>query len=226
MAFTYADSSEHAGNVSAANVAYTGLGTITAGDLIVGSWAKSNQAATLTGEPADLGTAVTAGTNGNQVLRVYFRVATGSESGNMSWTTSGSCNQAGVALRYAAGAAASLAAQNISTGTGTTATCPSVAATQAGDLILRIVTAQGSATVSTEPGTHREAANSGAAAGCFLRLNEQIAGGSGAVGTADFTLSASVAWLAATVILTEFSGGGGVVVPVFTLTQRRRRRAS
>jgi hypothetical protein len=102
-----------------------------------------------------------------------------------------------------------------SSGTGTTATCPTTASTgiETGDMIVRgcVFHGDGDSLTLTPPGSHTAITpyQPAAAGGKDIGIATASATASTAPGTADFTISASRVWATFTVVVAQAGGGGG-----------------
>lgn len=212
MSFSHQSSTTAVANQTT-GIALAYPASIAAGDLLIVWLAKGSGAAATTVDPTAAGfTAFGTQTSGNRELACWYKIALGSESGNLTFTFGANARAAAAMSRYTSnGAAPDEHAQG--TNTGTTAQCPTATADTTDELCLRAVRADGTAvSISNPSGTQRVNAQDGtAAAGVWLRVVEEIPSSAGAVGTADYTLGASVVWITETALFKEAIVGAPIV---------------
>jgi hypothetical protein len=147
-------------------------------------------------------------------LGVWYRVADGTESTTYTFTWTGDQEAAGSISRYiGVDTSDPIDGSDSDTGTSTTPTAPSVTASNANSVVLRIFGSDGSET-STEPTgtTERFGLTSSATAGDATTTSgaDAVQAAAGGSGTASFTLGASQEWRALTVVINSDSSLGTI----------------
>lgn len=211
MAITFQSASTAAAGSSTATLACNYPASIGAGDLLIAVFTAGNVSATINSEPA--WTPVDSADSGNRKLRVYYRVADGSETGSISWTLSANNRMAAAILRYTVGGTPSKSVSANATGSSAGASAPNLTGAAANTLILWVIHAAANSGTITSPATERVNVSDGSAGNQpYLAVSESFSAGGGSVSGGNFTWASSVAWMGVSAAFQE--AAGGVAKPV------------
>lgn len=198
MAITY-QSSTTAADDGAGNTVVSYPASIGAGDLLVYHFTTRG---TISVEPSGL-TLIESVTQGSITERVYWKIASGSESGSVTWTTTAANKSVGAISRYTSGSTPSVHVQDKSVGTSTAPIAPDVTAVATNTLVIRSLGVAGGPNVSSPPATQRYAIDASASSSCLERGSDATQVSAGPTGTATWVLSASQNWIARTIVFKE-----------------------